>query len=194
LFPLWKLLLIKFLAQNFMYVKPKTKIMGETKNYASKEAIDKMKEMADRIRTCMFCTNIDSRPFETRPMGTLKVDDLGNFWFFSASDSHKNEEIETVEHVHLIYADPAASEFMNVCGTATVSRDRQKIDELWSDYAKAWFKEGKDDPRLTVICVKPHKAYYWDTKYGKAVTLLAIAAAAVTGKTMDAGVEGELIV
>ena len=168
--------------------------MGETKNLASAEAIEKMKKLAERINICMFCTNVDSQPFETRPMGTQKVDDLGNFWFFSKADSHKNEEIKDKQHVHLIYSDPGSSEFMNVCGQASVSRDQQKIDELWNDFAKAWFKEGKDDPSLSVIKVTPTKAYYWDTKYSKAVSMLAIAAAAVTGKQMDGGVEGELIV
>jgi general stress protein 26 len=168
--------------------------MGETKNLASEEAIEKMKKLAERINVCMFCTNVDSQPFETRPMGTQKVDEMGNFWFFSAAGSNKNEEVKDKQHVHLIYADPGSSEYMNVCGQASISRDKQKIDELWNDFAKAWFKEGKDDPSLTVICVKPTKAYYWDTKYGKAVTLLAIAAATVSGQPMDAGREGELIV
>jgi general stress protein 26 len=168
--------------------------MGDTKNLASTEAIDKMKQLAERIRICMFCTNIDSKPFDTRPMATSKVDDHGNFWFLSPSDSTKNEEIKAVDHVHLIYADPGSSEFMNVCGTATVTSDQQKIDELWSDLDKAWFTEGKNDPRITVIKVVPHKAYYWDTKYGKVASWIAIAAAAVTGKSADGGVEGELLV
>lgn len=168
--------------------------MGDTKNLANTEAIEKTKKLAERINICMFCTNVDSQPFETRPMGTQKVDENGYFWFFSDAESNKNKEIGHVDHVHLIYSDAGSSEFMNVCGHATISRDKAKIDELWNDFAKAWFKEGKDDPRLTVICVKPTKAYYWDTKYGKAATMLAIAASAVTGKTMDAGVEGELIV
>ena len=168
--------------------------MGDTKNLASEDAIKKMKEIADKVGICMFCTNIDSAPFETRPMGTAKVDEQGYFWFLSPKESHKNEEIGAVDHVHLIYSDPSASHFMNVCGHATISQDKQKIYELWNDFDKAWFTEGKDDPRITVICVKPTKAYYWDTKYGKAVTLLAIAASALTGKTADAGVEGELIV
>jgi general stress protein 26 len=172
----------------------KQKAMGDTKNLATTDAIKKMKELAEKINICMFCTNVDSQPFETRPMGTQKVDDLGNFWFFSAADSHKNEEIKDKQHVHLIYADPGSSEYMNVCGQATVSRDRQKIEELWNDFAKAWFKGGKDDPNLTVVKVTPTKAYYWDTKYGKAATMLAIAASAISGKTMDAGVEGELLV
>ena len=168
--------------------------MGDTKNLASIEAIEKMKTLAERIRICMFCTNVDSKPFDTRPMATSKVDDAGNFWFLSPSDSTKNEELKSVDHVHLIYADPSASEFMNVCGTATVTRDPQKIDELWNDIDKAWFTEGKNDPRITVIQVTPNKAYYWDTKYGKLASWIAIAASAVTGKTADAGVEGELIV
>ena len=94
----------------------------------------------------MFCTNVDSAPFETRPMGTAKVDEQGYFWFLSPKESHKNKEIGTVDHVHLIYSDPSSAQFMNVCGHATVSQDKEKIYELWNDLDKAWFTEGKDDP------------------------------------------------
>ncbi len=58
--------------------------------------------------------------------------------------------------------------------------------------AKAWFKDGKDDPKVTVIRVSPEESYYWDTQNGRMISLLKIAVAAVTGKEMDGGVEGKL--
>ena len=81
---------------------------------------------------------------------------------------------------------------MDIYGSATVNRDRALIDDLWEDMHKAWFPEGKDDPTLTVIVVKPQLGYYWDTKQGVMVSFLKIITAAATGKTMDGGIEGEL--
>ena len=75
-----------------------------------------------------------------------------------------------------------------------MTRDREKIDELWSEIAKAWFPEGKDDPHLTVIKVTPEEGFYWDTKDGKLASMIKIAASAVTGKTMVEGVEGTISV
>jgi general stress protein 26 len=79
-----------------------------------------------------------------------------------------------------------------VYGTAEISTDKQKIDKYWSTMVKAWFPEGKDDPNLTLIKVKPEDAYYWDTKNNKLVSLIKIMTSVVTGKTADDGVEGEL--
>lgn len=166
--------------------------MGDIKNLSQQEAIKKIREMAEDINMCMFCTKVQDMPFQTRPMGTQKVDDDGNLWFFSADSSDKNQEIKNDDEVQLIYAKGSDAHFLSVHGKATVSRDRAKIEELWNKFAQAWFKGGKDDPNLTVICVKPDEAYYWDTKHGKMISLLKIAVASVTNKVMDDGIQGTL--
>jgi general stress protein 26 len=166
--------------------------MGDTKNLTQAEAIQEMKKLAESINVCMFCTQSSDLPFQTRPMGTAKIDNSGDFWFLSDIESDKNNEIKKDDKVQLIYSQPGGSKFMTVYGKAAVSKDRKKIDELWNDLDKAWFTQGKDDPRISVIHVMPEQAYYWDTKYGKMVAMLAIAAGAVTGRTMDTGIEGQL--
>jgi general stress protein 26 len=166
--------------------------MGEVNNLSRAEAVEKMKELAEKIDMCMFCTLPETFPMQTRPMSTQKVDADGNLWFLSSIGSHKNEEIAEDSHVQLIYSDPGSMSFMTVHGRASISRDQKKIDELWKAHAKAWFTEGKDDPRISVIRVKADEAYYWDTKHNKMVAFLKMMAAMATGKTMDDGVEGTL--
>jgi general stress protein 26 len=159
---------------------------------SNQEAISKMREIAEDINICMFCTHSAELPFSTRPMATQKVDEQGNIWFLSGKESDKNHEIKNDDMVQLIYAKPGDYKFMTVTGHATVSKDREKIEEMWTPIAKTWFHGGKDDPDLTVICVRPQSAYYWDTKNNKMVSMLKIAAGAITGKTMDDGIEGKL--
>jgi general stress protein 26 len=125
-------------------------------------------------------------------MATQKVDDEGNFWFLSQADSDRNKAIEKNSKVQLIYAKTSDTHFMSVYGSAIISKDRKKIDEMWTNIATAWFKGGKDDPNLSLICVKPESAYYWDTKHGKIVSLFKIAASAITSKSSDDGIEGKL--
>jgi hypothetical protein len=74
-------------------------------------------------------------------------------------------------------------------GHAAVIRDRAKIEELWKPVAKNWFPEGKDDPKLLLIAVKPTSGNYWDTKNTRVVQLLKMAVGTVTGKPMDDGVQ-----
>lgn len=166
--------------------------MGEIKDLLHTEAIKKLKELAEDINICMFCTKTEKIPFQTRPMGTQKVDDEGKLWFLSAADSNKNDEIKQDDDVQLLYAKASDAHFLSVTGKASVTRDKKKIDELWNKWAEAWFKGGKDDPRLTAICVDPSDAYYWDTKNGKMITLFKIAVSAFSEKKMDGGVEGKI--
>lgn len=166
--------------------------MSNHENLTSKEGIDKIKDLAKDIRTCMFCTKVDNLPFKTRPMATADVDDEGNLWFFSSAASNKNDEIKNDELVQLIYAKNSDNHFLSVTGKAHIIKDRQKIDELWNSMVKAWFPEGKDDPNISLLKIIPQDAYYWDTKNGKMITLLKIAAAVITGNKPDAGLQGKI--
>ena len=166
--------------------------MGNTINLSDNEAVKKLKELVDDIRICMFCTNVFDIPFSARPMATLDVDDNGNLWFFSNKASDKNDEIKNNDTVQLVYARNASSEFLVVAGKAELVYSKEKIDELWTSLAKAWFPEGKDDPNLSVIKIVPQDAHYWDTINGKVITLLKVAKAVITGNPSNIGVEGKI--
>ena len=162
------------------------------KDLEQKEAIAKVQSLAKAINTCMFCTDLDRQPFSTRPMAVREVDDEGNLWFISSASSHKNSEIKEDEKVQLIFAKPSSTQFLSLYGEARIFTDQEKIKDLWTPIANAWFEEGKNDPNVTVLKVSPSEAYYWDTPNGKMITLLKIAAAAVTGSNMDTGEQGKL--
>ena len=156
-------------------------------------AIEKIKELAKKAESCFFCTSIRSgSPFETRPMSPQKIDDSGIFWFLSASDSHKNAEIQNDEKVQLLFQGGPHSDFLNLYGKASISADQALIKELWDPILKVWFTEGIDDPRITVIRFEPEEGYYWDTKHGTAVAFIKQLAGAAIGKTIDDSIEGEI--
>lgn len=163
-------------------------LMGE-------EGLKKLKEINDKASACFFCTNIKtSQPFATRPMSVQKMDDEGNFWFLSASDSHKNQEISFDPAVQLLFQGSSYADFLSLYGNASISRDKEKIKELWNPMLKTWFTEGEDDPRITVIKVEPIHAYYWDIKHNMVVAMAKRVVGAITGKTLDDSIEGRISV
>jgi general stress protein 26 len=167
--------------------------MSEIINLSSGDAIEKIKELAEDIKICMFCTELDTLPISTRPMSVQEVDDSGNLWFISSKQSNKNFDIKLDDRVQLFFSKISDAHYLSVYGNATIYRDKSKIEEVWSPIAKAWFEQGQDDPDVTVIKVRPSDAYYWDTKEGRVISLIKIAAAAVTGgNTEDVGVEGRI--
>ena len=161
-------------------------------NLSAQDAIDKLKELIKSESICHFCTNLAKQPISSRPMSTQKVDDEGNIWFMSSIKSGKNEEIEKNNSVQLFYSNPSNYEFLSVFGKASIHTDREKIYELWSPFAKAWFEDGKDDVDISLIKVEPEESYYWDTKSNKMISMIKMLAAMVTGSAPDDGVEGKL--
>lgn len=156
------------------------------------KAIDKMSELIKEAQTCFFCTSERDGKVDARPMNVLEVDKQGNLWFLSASDSHKNHELQDNPNVRLFFQGSPHSEFLHLEGVATVSRDKAKIKELWKFVLKTWFTEGEDDPRITVIKVAPTHGYYWDNKHGNAVAGVKMLIGATIGVTLDDSIEGNL--
>lgn len=163
------------------------------RNLHGAEAVAKVKELVGNAETCFFCTGARiSGSTGVRPMSVQQVDDAGHLWFLSADDSHKNEELARDPSVTLFFKGSAHSDFMVLSGQASVSRDKEKIRELWEPIVKTWFTEGVDDPRITAIEVAPRDGYYWDTKHGNAVAGVKMLIGATIGKTLDDSIEGTL--
>ena len=156
-------------------------------------AIERIREMVSKAQTCFFCTAVShGSSGATRPMAVQQVDDEGTLWFLSASDSHKNSELEKNPAVRLFFQVSEHAGFLTLTGRARVSRDKKKIDELWNPFLKTWFTEGKDDPRITVIGVQPQGGYYWDNKHGNAIAGIKMVIGAAIGKTLDDSIEGTI--
>lgn len=157
------------------------------------QAIKKIKEIAGKNNTCFFSTYLKTdKPMATRPMAVQKIDEEGNFWFLSANDSYKNLQIGQDSRVQLLFQGSAYSDFLSLYGEASILTDKERIKELWNPMLKTWFTQGVDDPRISVIKVKPIDGYYWDNKHGNAVAFLKTAIGAAIGQTLDDSIEGKL--
>ena len=140
---------------------------------SSRAAVAKIKEVARKAQSCFFCTTtVAGISNGARPMNVRHVDDDGNLWFLSASDSHKNHELVLDPTVTLFFQGSAHSDFLHLSGRATILRDRAKIAELWEPVVRRWLTDGKDDPRITAIKVTPTEGRYWDTRHATAVAPL----------------------
>lgn len=164
--------------------------MGDTKDLTNQEAIDKIRELANR-KICLFCT-YNGNEIVSRPMDTQDVDEDGALWFMSRKDSIKNMQINDNNKVYLMYLDDSKQHYLSLSGKAEIQYDREKIEKLWTPMTKAWFTEGKDDPEISLLKVTPESGHYWDTKNGALISLIKIAAALITGKEMDGSIQGDI--
>lgn len=162
-------------------------------NLDQKKAQEKLKELAEKARVCMFCSELNKIPQNSRPMSLQECDEDGNLWFLSNATSNKNFEIEEDNRVNLYFMNNGDYEYLSIFGKAYIYKDKETIEEQWSAMANAWF-ESKEDPDVTVIRVSPEETYYWDTKAGKFVSMLHFISTAITGQKSDGsdGIEGKL--
>jgi general stress protein 26 len=168
--------------------------MSDKNNEYSVEGIDKLKSLVEAINICLFCTNLKTHDgATTRPMSVAHVCDQGNIWFFNQKDSEKNKEIEQNPTVQLFFAHPGKGSYMVVNGEASITLDRNKIEELWTPAVEIWFEKGKNDPNISLIKVNPSSAYFWDTDGNRMINLLKMAASFVTGTNFVSGTEGDIV-
>ncbi len=155
----------------------------------NQEGLHKLKELVEEVNIAMLCTYHQDH-IHSRPMATSQMDDEGNIWFFTDEFSEKSNQIKDNPKVCLCYSDPSKNTYLSVRGSAELVHDPVKMQELYSPVIKAWFPKGLDDPKLTLLKVKPEKAEYWDSN--KMVTFFNIIKAVVTGEKYDEGEHGEI--
>src|SRR6476619_2427228 len=155
------------------------------------ESIEKLKEMLEGIDFAMLTTLSGGR-MRSRPMSTQKFEFNGDLWFFTSDNTHKVDEINQDPHVSLAYCQPDDNRYVSVYGTASVVKDRAKIEELWNPILKAWFPKGLEDPTLCLLKVEVSEAEYWDASSSTLVQIAGFLKALVTGQEADYGDHGKI--
>ena len=157
----------------------------ETASILDPQITSKFEELISDIKFAMLTTQAPDGVLRSRPMATLKAPFEGDLWFFTADDSPKVDEISREHHVCVSYAEPSRQKYVSVSGLATLVRDRQRIQELWTPAAKAWFPGGVDDPHLGLLRVRVNAIEYWDSPSSKMVQLFGFMKAVATGQRLE---------
>ena len=141
-------------------------------------------ELMEKIIFCMLSTRV-GEDIRSRPMAA-HVEPIENaIYFLTDVASHKDDEIEAKHNVGLSFADSKGQKYVSVTAEAEVSNDRDRIHELFSTPAKAWW-DNADDPAIRVLKVTPKYAEYWDSP-GTIVSYVKMIAAAVSSSKPDMG-------
>lgn len=146
-------------------------------------------EMIEDINICMFITWDGSRQ-RARPMAHMSKRDEHAIYFFTSAGAEKDDQIEQFPIVTLAFVDQSKNDYVSLTGTATLSNDRAKIEELWSPMMKSWW-DGPQDPDIRLIRLVPEDAEAWDSPHDIVSTIKMAAAAAGLGKP-DMGDSGKV--
>jgi general stress protein 26 len=159
-----------------------------------KTELEKLYSLADEFGVAMLTTRRRDGHLRSRAMANQKRASGADLWFVAAEGTDKLDELANDPHVNLAYFNNSSMEWISVSGIAVISRDRQKIRELYASDWKAWFPdEGDsrhgtaDDPRMVLIGVTVHAAEFLEVNKPKPVILYEIAKGWLTGSDPDLG-------
>jgi general stress protein 26 len=156
--------------------------------------IQKLYEHIDDIEIAMMTTRRADGHLRSRAMATQKRAAGADLWFVTLEDTEKLRDLQHDQHVNLSYYKDRTREWISISGLATVTRDRQKIHELYASDWAAWMGgEGdprfgtKDDPRIVLIGVAVHGAEFLEVNKPQPVVLYELVKGWITGTEPDIG-------
>lgn len=159
----------------------------------------KLYELIDDIEIAMMTTRRPDGHLCSRAMATQKRAAGADLWFVTSEGTEKLNHLAQDPHLNLSYYRESNKEWVSISGTATISRDREKIRELYALDWKAWFAaEGDprngtpDDPRIVLIGVQVHAAEFLEVNKPKPVILYELVKGWLTGSTPEMGEMHEL--
>lgn len=123
-----------------------------------REIVEKI--MKDTRIAVLTYTDAQGRLVST-PMGTQDFEDASVVWFITGLDTDKVDAIRANPQVNVSYSSDDG--WVSYSGTATPSKDKAKLDELWDASASAFMHTEKDDPRSGLLEVHGQTAEYWSS-------------------------------
>jgi general stress protein 26 len=156
---------------------------GKTPAELRERAWDLMK----KVQFALF-TTWDGARMKSWPLTANPDPDADEICFLVSRDKGQYDHLQAFPDVVLGFADPKGSNYVTVNGRAELSNDRDKIGELWSPFAKAWW-DSPDDPDIRVLTVRPERAEIWDGP-NKLVAAAVMLTAAATGAKPPVGDHG----
>ncbi|CAN5654514.1 hypothetical protein BH23ACI1_BH23ACI1_23580 [soil metagenome] len=156
--------------------------------------IQKLYEQIEEVEIAMMTTRRADGHLRSRAMATQKRADGADLWFVSLDDTPKLLDLQNDPHVNVSYYKDRTREWISISGTATITRDRHKIHELYASDWAVWFPEEgdprhgtKDDPRMVLIGVTVHGAEFLAVNKPQPVVLFEVVKGWLTGTKPDIG-------
>ena len=144
--------------------------------------LDKIWSLIREAHTALLVTVGEDGALDSRPMGCVQREFDGTIWFLTFAGSSKLREVADNSQVLVSYARLTDYEYVSLSGRARVSKDRQKVGELWSEGFRVWFPSGPDDPDLALLSVEVEEAKYWTDAASVATCAWAYIKARVLGQ------------
>jgi general stress protein 26 len=152
--------------------------------------LSKLGELIEDMSVAML-TTVDKAEgtLLSRPMTPQEMCEQGAIWFLTDPNSNK---VKHLEEMNLGFSNEVNSTYVSISGHGEIVEDRERIESLWTIFARPWFPEGVDSSNLALLKFVPHCAEFWDGSNSKMVRMFSMVASIAAAKPIGMAEHGHL--
>lgn len=129
---------------------------------------------------------VGGEPHHFQPMAAFAEPGENTLWFFSYRDTDLAEAVAAGAQAMFVFQQ-GRDFYACVGGELRAEPDRARMDKYWNAHVAAWYPEGKDDPRLTLLRFDARDAEVWISEAGPIRYAFEIARANATHSQPEVG-------
>jgi len=100
----------------------------------------------------------------TQPMTAFVEPENNQIWFFTRTDTDLARELGEGRSAMFVFQHRDVQAC--IAGDLALQYDRARIDRYWNAVVAAWYPDGREDPRLTLLCLDCTDAQVWISEAG----------------------------
>lgn len=145
-----------------------------------KDAIGQLFDEMDQVKAGML--GVDGSGQHMQPMSHYIERDARKLWFITASDTDLVRATGPATTAQFCVIGKKQDYYACLKGPLRISDDAEKLDAIWNAVAAAWFEDGRDDAKVTLLEMPLTEAAVWSTTGSSIVFGLEIARAHLSDK------------
>ncbi len=140
-------------------------------------------ELLPDFRFAIVTTIDDAGKLTARPLTVQEAEFDGDLWFVVDRCSSLASHVTVRPTVGVALSKDDA--WVSLAGEAAIVDDRARLEHYWSSTLEAWFPDGPDDPRITLLRVDAISGEYWSSAGGRIATAIGLIKSKLTGETYE---------
>ena len=159
-----------------------------TEHLDRKDAVDRLFKAIEDTRVGMLGV-AGGEPRHMQPMTAYVEREANELWFFTYRDTDLVRDVNASGGHYAMFCVISKDREVYAClgGELEEHFDRERMERYWNPVVAAWYPEGKDDPRLTLLRMRLDDAQMWLSQAGPVRFAFEIAKANMTRDQPDLG-------
>ena len=159
-----------------------------TEHLDRKDAEDSLFKAIEDTRVGMLGV-AGGEPRHMQPMTAYVEREANELWFFTYRDTDLVRDVNASGGHYAMFCVISKDREVYAClgGELEEHFDRERMERYWNPVVAAWYPEGKDDPRLTLLRMRLDDAQMWLSQAGPVRFAFEIAKANMTRDQPDLG-------